>query len=356
MKIVPVIIAGGAGTRLWPMSSEEKPKQFHNLSGAGTLLEETVKRLRPLSPTKCVIVTAQKYRGISLEETRKGGLEGTVLTEPRPKNTSAAILYAAVYLDRLYDDSVMVVLPADHHIRDNARFASTLGKAIAEAEKGQLVTIGIRPSYPETGYGYIKASENSSGDVLEVESFVEKPDLATAEGYVQSGRYFWNSGMFVWKTSVILEAFRKYLPGMVSAFDPLRSLPAEMIESAEGEIWKSKTEIFNSIESISIDYGIMERASNRSVIPADFGWADLGSWKSTDGVLEPDNEQNRSVDRDNSIFVNSRNCSIFAEGARVAVVGLENAVVVQSGNDILVINKDCSQDVRAVVERIRGRE
>ena len=356
MNIVPVIMAGGAGTRLWPMSREEKPKQFHNLSGSGTLLEETVRRLRPLSPSMCVVVTSKKYSEMSMEEVKKGGLAGTALAEPRPRNTAAAVLYAAVYLDKLMDDSIMIVLPADHFIRDNEAFTATLRAAVTEAEKGSLVTIGIKPSYPETGYGYIKAVDGASGSAMEVERFVEKPDSETARGYVEAGTYFWNSGIFVWKTSAIIQAFHRYLPEMAQAFEPLHSLSAEKIQSVSADIWKHKETLFDSIESISIDYGILEKADNRVVIPSEFGWADLGSWKSIDDILEADSKSNRSPEKDNAIFVNSENCSVYSEGNRIAVVGLKNVVVVQAGNDILVIDKESSQDVRQVVEIVRQKK
>lgn len=364
MKIVPVIMAGGAGTRLWPLSREEKPKQFHNLSGTGTLLEETIKRLLPLSPENCIIVTSKKYVEMSLKASADAGLAGTVLAEPQPKNTSAAVLYAAVYLDKLYDDSVMIVLPADHFIRDNAAFAEALSLGVQEAEKGRLVTIGIRPSYPETGYGYIKAkgetkqqpSETKTGQPLGVERFVEKPDEATAKKYLEEGTYFWNAGIFLWKTSAILAEFKKYLPDMVTAFEELHKMSAAEIKSMSDDIWAKKVDIFKQIESISIDYGILEKTSNQVVIPADFGWADLGSWKSIDDILKPDESGNRTPVSDTAIFVDAANCSVFAENANISIVGLNDIVAVQAGNDILIINKNNSQDVRKVVEIVKNRE
>ncbi|MCL1910995.1 MAG: sugar phosphate nucleotidyltransferase [Leptospirales bacterium] len=353
MKIVPVIMAGGAGTRLWPLSRDEKPKQFHNLSGQGTLLEETIKRLLPLSPDGCVIVTSYKYVDMSIADSVKAGLRAAVLAEPQPKNTSAAILYAAAYLNALYEDSVMVALPADHHIRDGAAFANVLSIGAREAENGKLVTIGIRPDYPETGYGYIKAL-TSGKDVSEVERFVEKPDAATAAKYIADGTYYWNAGIFIWKTSVILDAFKKYLPEMFALFEELILMPAENICSMSYDITQKKISIFEKTESISIDYGILEKASNRVVIPADFGWVDLGSWKSIDGILKPDELGNRTPEPDKTFFVNSRNCSAFSEGLRISVVGLENVIVVQAGDDILIVDKDASQDVKKLADTVKN--
>lgn len=352
LKIIPVILAGGAGTRLWPLSRDEKPKQFHNLSGEGTLLEETIKRLLPITPEMFLIVTAKKYEGASLNEISKTGVNGKVLLEPRPRNTAAAVIYAATYLSKLYSDSIMIVLPADHYIRKKDEFTSVIRKGIEQAKLNKLATIGIKPTYPETGYGYIKAIENS-GDIRVVDMFVEKPNMETAEQYIRAGSYFWNSGMFVWKTSSIIENFIKLMPNHYHAFKPMQEMSAAEIESNDDPVWPVKEKIFNSVESISIDYGIMEQADNRIVLPGNFGWADLGSWNSIDDILPPDENMNRSPEMKKIIFLDSNNCSAFTEGRRIALVGLSNIVVVESGNDILIMDKNSSQKVREVVERVK---
>lgn len=353
--IVPVIMAGGAGTRLWPMSNEEKPKQYHNMSGNGTLLEETIKRLKPLSPEEVLIVSAKKYEEHSQNEIRKSGLKGSILSEPVPKNTAAAVLYAAMFLKKKYGDPVMIVLPADHFIKNETAFTQVLKDAVELAEKGSLTTIGVKPLYPETGYGYIK-SGTLQGKAAVVERFVEKPGLETAKQYVADGTYYWNSGIFAWRTSVIIDRFRELLPEMYAQFLKLESLTHEAILSDSHEVWSLKQKIFSSVQSISIDYGIMEHSENRMVIPADFGWADLGSWKAVDDILQPDAECNRTQSPENAIFVKSGNCTLMSEGMRIAVVGVSNIVVVQSGNDILVIDKDSSQDVRTVVDIVKGKK
>ncbi len=350
--IIPVIMAGGAGTRLWPMSTEDKPKQFHNMSGHGTLLEETISRLKPVNPEEIIIVSARKYEDLSLGEIKKSGLNGTILSEPMPKNTAAAVLYAAMFLKKKYNDPVMIVLPADHFIKDIPGFTAVIKKAVSLAEKGFLTTIGVKPEYPETGYGYIKGVELIDGASV-VEKFVEKPGLETAKEYIADGNYYWNSGIFAWKTSVIIERFRELLPEMYSQFLKLEAFSHDVLASNVSEVWALKEKIFSSIQSVSIDTGILEKSDNRMVIPAEFGWADLGSWKAADDILDPDDSCNRTQSPENSIFVKSANCTILSEGMRIAVVGVSNIVVVQSGNDILVIDKDSSQDVRAVVDIIR---
>lgn len=352
MNVIPVILAGGAGTRLWPLSRDEKPKQFHNLSGDGTLLEETIKRLLPLDPEQIVIVTSKKHLDLSREELGKFAVPGTVLAEPRPRNTAAALLYAALYLSKLSDDSIMISLPADHHILNTVEFARILREAISQAESGRLVTIGIKPTYPETGYGYIKAVKGD-GPVLPIDTFVEKPDIDRARQYFQSGNYYWNSGIFIWKTSIVIEQYRKLLPAHLEAFGPLAALPPKEMASNEGKAWEIKKKIFDTVESISIDYGIMERAENRVVIPGDFGWTDLGSWKSIDDILPADGNGNRSPEKDRALFLNSKDCSVFTENRRVSVVGLSDVIVVEADGEILVIHKDAAQDVKKIVEIVK---
>jgi mannose-1-phosphate guanylyltransferase len=354
MKVIPVILAGGAGTRLWPLSRDEKPKQFHNLSGGGTLLEETVKRLLPLNPELILIVTSHKHGHLARKEAAKFRIPATVLCEPVPRNTAAAILYAARYLDMLFDDSIMISLPADHHIQNTPEFERILNMAVAQAESDKLVTIGIKPTYPETGYGYIKA-KSGGGPVLEIDSFVEKPVIERARRYVESEQFYWNSGIFAWKTSRILDQFTHFMPDYIKAFQPLIGLSPAEIASVDGPAWELKKKIFNSIHPQSIDYGILEKTGNRVVIPGDFGWTDLGSWKSIDDVLLGDDKGNRAPEPDRAIFLDSENCSAFSETARISVVGLSNIVVVEAGKEILVIDKNASQEVKKIVEMIKQK-
>ncbi len=353
-KVIPVILAGGAGTRLWPLSREEKPKQFHNLSGEGTLLSETIKRLMSLNPDECIIVTSKKYERITQQEINAIGLQSIILEEPFPRNTAAAVLYAVTYLDHGNEDPVMIMLPADHYIKDKQKFEESLRLAIDKAKKGKLVSIGITPTYPETGYGYIKAAKGE-GSILPVERFVEKPDIEKARKYLKDGGYYWNSGIFVWKVSAIKKNFIEHMPDLYRAFDPLRKISKQEVADNSSRIWQIKSEIFKELDSVSIDYGIMEKAKDRMVIPADFGWADLGTWNAIDDILVPDENKNRTPEPDRVIFINTRNCTVFPEEKNISVVGLENVVVVESGGDILVMEKNSAQEVRNVVEMVKKR-
>lgn len=355
MKLIPVILAGGAGTRLWPLSREDKPKQFHNLSGDGTLLEETIKRLFPLNPDNYIIVTSLQYESASRQELEKCGVHGVILAEPYPRNTAAAVLYAATYLDSIGDDSIMIMLPADHYIGDPEGFLDILRTAIDHAMSDKLVSIGITPTYPETGYGYIKSVE-PDGKVRNVEKFVEKPDLARAQQYLDEGNFFWNSGIFVWKTSQILKNFKQLMPALYDAFEPMRLIRHEKISSNDADIWKIKETVFKELQKESIDFGIMEKAEKRLVIPGDFGWADLGSWYSIDGILPANGNNNRTPEKDKVIFLDSSDCSAFPEAKRITLIGLSNVVVIESGDDILVMDKNSSQQVRRVVEIIKEQD
>jgi len=355
MNITPVILAGGAGTRLWPMSIEERPKQFLKLPGGQSLFEETINRLSPLEPKNYIVVTSDKYEKITKESLAKFTDNGIVLPEPEAKNTATAILYAALYLQKVFEDSVMIILPADHYVKDIKAFNTTINLAIDEARKGNIATIGIKPTFPETGYGYIKSGESINQNVLKAVHFTEKPEYSLAKEYLKKGNYFWNSGIFVWQTSTIINAFKKLMPELFQKFEPFEKLSLEEYQKDEAQTSNILKSIFQKTEPVSIDYGILEKSDNIVIIPAQFDWADLGSWKSVDDIIEADSDINRTTKPEKTIFVKANNCTVFSEKKRVSIVGLNDVTVVESGDEILVIHKEHSQDVKQVVELTKNK-
>jgi len=351
-------MAGGSGTRFWPWSRRQLPKQFLKLGGDRSLFELTLERIRPLVPPERTLVICNRDHVDLVGRLAPELPAENIIGEPVARNTAPCIALAALIVQRRDPEGTLCVLPADHHVKEPARFQQLLDSVLKGAEANdRLITFGIIPTHPHTGYGYVQASEIvGSADgvaLLNVDQFVEKPHRSLAEEYVTQGNYYWNSGIFIWKTSVVIEQYRKLLPDHFKAFGPLASREAREIASNEGDVWEAKKNIFDMVESVSIDYGIMERAENRVVIPGDFGWTDLGSWKSIDEILPADGNGNRSPEKDRALFLNSRDCSVFTENRRVSVVGLSDVIVVEAGGEILVIHKDAAQDVKKIVEIVK---
>lgn len=350
MKVYGVIMAGGGGTRFWPLSRKTAPKQLLNLSGKEIMVNEAIDRLSPVARDGVFIVTneLQKAKMFAL---LNGRVEAEhILSEPAARNTSACIGYAAMEILKKYGDGVMVVTPSDAYIKDNLKFAEVLKTAVAAAENtGKLVTIGITPTFPATGYGYIQYAEDSAA-AKPVKKFVEKPDEKTANDYLKSGDFVWNSGMFVWKASVILEKFKELLPDVYSR---LEEIAASFGSADEKEKIKK---IYPSITSVSVDYGIMEKCRDILVVPGEFGWNDVGSWD-TFGVLhKADNDGNVQIG--DTLAIDTKHTTVFSSGKLVAAVGVENLIIVETDDAVLVCPKDRAQDVKKIVDELknRGRE
>jgi len=354
-------MAGGSGTRFWPLSREKMPKQLLKIGGEDTLIRQTVSRISPLIRFENIfIVTNQSLADtISHQLTSKFDRtwDGNFILEPEAKNTAPALGLAALHLERLDPESVMIVLSADHSIRKADEFLSLLRKASEAARQDYLVTFGIKPDRPETGYGYIKAGEpiktaESRGqgnvDVHRVEAFVEKPDIETAKGYLKDGRYYWNSGIFVWKTKTLLGEIEKHQPSLYNGLQKIRNVIGT---SQEADVIR---EVFKKLESISIDYGVMEKTDRAAVIPADIGWSDVGSWTALDDVTDHDASGN--IIAGNVIDIGSRDSIIYAEKRLVATIGLKDAVVVDTPDATLVCSKDRAQDVKKVVDELKKRK
>ncbi|HAF44770.1 MAG TPA: mannose-1-phosphate guanylyltransferase/mannose-6-phosphate isomerase [Gallionellaceae bacterium] len=345
-EVHAVILAGGSGSRLWPLSRQHLPKQFLALDGKATLLQTTINRLSPTIAAKNVLIVTQESHAKG--EAYHALLPYRALYEPIGRNTAPAIALAAAYLMAEGDDPVMVVLPADHIIKDEVQFREHLDIAIRAAESGKLVTFGIQPTRPDTGFGYIKAHPGENGQIHEVERFTEKPDLATAEMFLKEGDYYWNSGMFVWRASVILAEIQRYLPEVHGIVQSI------LTESRAGKTFQQAVEDhFATMPSISIDYGVLEKSDRVSLIPCDIGWNDVGSWQAVHEISPKDNNGNAL--QGNVIAVGCKNSLIRAEKRLVAAIGVEDLCVIETADAVLISKSDRTQDVRKVVDALHAK-
>lgn len=353
MKIVAVIMAGGRGERFWPRSRKNMPKQFLNLTADGkTMIQHTVNRIDQLIDMEDIfIVTNKSYKDLVLEQLPDIKEENIIL-EPASRNTAPCIGLVSIYVKNKYkyDETIMIVLPSDHLIKYNEIFLDSLNRAIEIAkEEKNMVTIGITPSYPETGYGYIdfgyKDEDKRYSGAYKVNKFVEKPNLDKAKEYLASGKYLWNSGMFIWKTSTILNSFEEYLPEIYQGLDRIGNSIGTDIEE---EVLRKE---FLAFKSESIDYGIMEKCRNIYTIPGNFGWDDVGSWLALERTYQT-NEDGNIVDG-NAITIDVKNSIIQAKDKLVATVGVENIIVVDTEDAILICNKNSVQEVKKVIENLK---
>lgn len=342
-------MAGGRGERFWPKSRISRPKQFLSLTSDGeTMIRKTVNRLLPLVDAEDIfIVTNAAYTGL-VEEQLPNIPKENILAEPCARNTAPCIAFAAAVIGRKYDDAVMLVLPSDHLIGLEDMYISTLKKAIAVSLEGKnLVTIGITPKYPETGYGYINFGRES-GCAFEVKRFVEKPDLATAKEYLASGKYLWNSGMFVWKLSSIMADLKEFMPPIYEG--ALRIGKAFGTETFTETLERE----YNAFTSESIDFGIMEKASDIYTIPGSFGWDDVGSWLAVERINEVD--EHRNYIEGNVISVGSERVTVCGGKRLVAAVGVEDIIIVDTDDAVLVCSKNSTQDVKKVIAQLKEND
>ncbi|MCI0574105.1 MAG: mannose-1-phosphate guanylyltransferase [Myxococcaceae bacterium] len=349
MNLYPVIMAGGSGTRFWPLSRKARPKQFLPLASNQPLIVDTVTRLKGLASPKDTLVVCGPLHAPSVRKLVKGLPKANLLVEPVARNTAPAIALAALHVARRDPAGILVVLPSDHHVADLPGFRATLERAAAVAAQGLLVTIGIQPSHPETGYGYIRLGEAlPQAGARKVAAFVEKPDAATARSYLASGEYLWNGGIFLFRADAILEAFRKHMPDLAKGLDKLAPKVGKRDEAATLE------RLFPKFPSTSIDYGVMEKADNIAVVPGDFGWSDVGSFGAIPEV-RPADARGNVVSGKGAVVVDCDGCVVLADGRPLAVVGLKDVVVVDSGDAILVVPREKAQDVRKAVDALKER-
>jgi mannose-1-phosphate guanylyltransferase/mannose-6-phosphate isomerase len=343
LNVYPILLAGGTGTRLWPVSRELYPKQLVKFVGEDSLLQATIRRLSPaLNPENVKVVCGEQHFHETTKHIENLGLapQGKLLCEPSGRNTAPAILLAVLNILAVEKDAVLCIFPADHVIQDRDGFQDRLGAAIALAKEGHIVTFGLRPHYPETGYGYVECGKDVSHGARVLKRFVEKPDLATAKKYVAAGNFFWNSGMFAFKASVILAEFKSYQPDLLEKM--------KSIFKADKPIARKD---YDQLSNISIDYAIMEKTAKGVVLPSDFGWSDIGSWKSLYDFLKKDANDN-VIDGD-VIVQDTRNCLILGHDRLVAANRLRNLVVVETPDSVLVSDLEHSRDVKSIVADLK---
>ena len=344
-----LILAGGTGTRLWPRSRTASPKQLLDLTGSGSMMQATVNRILPIIRAESIFVATNQQYGPLIKNQLPSLLERNIIEEPSGKNTAPCIGLAALHMERLDPEGIMASLHADHYIKDEEGFRQTVLAAAEVARKGYLVTLGITPDKPDTGYGYVQrgAALESYNDhaVYEVARFLEKPDQETAEKFVASGQYYWNSGIFIWKISTLLQAFQDYMPEFSDQLNQI----GQVLEAGDGvAAVEDIASIWQRIQPQSIDVGIMERADKVAVVPADFGWNDVGSWAAIHEINEPDengnvvlNAEHLGIDTDGSL--------VQGNGRLVVTIGLEDVVIVDSDDALLICAKDRVQDIKQVV-------
>lgn len=345
-QINAVILAGGSGSRLWPMSRQNLPKQFLALDGESTLLQTTIDRLSPTIAAANVLIITQEAHAKG--EAYHALLPYQSLFEPIGRNTAPAIALAAAYLTANGADPIMVVLPSDHIIKDKEGFRVHLDTAIKAAESGKLVTFGIQPTRPDTGFGYIKAHQVDGEQVYAVDRFTEKPDLASAEAFLKEGNYYWNSGMFVWRASVILAEMQQHLPAVYQVVQNI------LAESRDVSTFQQAIEKhFANMPSISIDYGVLEKSDSVSLIPCDIGWNDVGSWQALFEISDKD--ENGNALQGNVIAIGSKNNLIRAEKRLVAAIGVEDLCIIETADAVLISKSDQTQRVREVVDALEQK-
>jgi mannose-1-phosphate guanylyltransferase len=345
-KTYAVIMAGGSGTRFWPLSRREVPKQFLQIVGEGSMLRQTWDRCVALvgDPERVLVVTAAKYADLTRAELPELP-EVNLLAEPEARNTAPCLAWTAAELQRRDPESVMLVLPADHVIQDIDGLGRSATAAVAAARTGALVTFGVPPRYAETGYGYVEVADELELDavpapVRKVAAFREKPDSATAQEYVAAGRFLWNSGMFVWECGTLIAAMEAHLP------DAARAAVAMLVAADDA----ARAAAYATMPATSIDYGIMEQAANVACVEAQFDWSDVGSWEALAEILPADPEGN--VSRGSVAALDATGNLVHAPGEKVALLGVEGLAVVRAGDVLLVARLDRSQDIKALREKV----
>ena len=339
----PVILAGGSGTRLWPLSRSLYPKQFLKLNSDKSLLQNTIERAAAACSNKPIIVCNEEHRFLTAEQMREVGSEGTIILEPVARNTAPAIALAALHAIAQNKDATITVLSADHVISDVDLFAKHIDEALSLARDGSLVTFGVVPTRAETGYGYIKSKSDGPS---EIENFEEKPNAETAKKFFESGDYYWNSGMFVFKANAYLNALKSNAPQLLSACTGAYENATQDLDFIRVDV-----EQFSECESISVDYAVMEKADNAMVVPFKAGWSDIGSWDAVHDISDKDDEGNATTG--DTMLLDSENCYVNASTRLVAGIGLQNISIIETSDCILVASNDHAQDAKKIATMLK---
>lgn len=347
MTIIPVILSGGSGTRLWPMSVADKPKQFLSLIGNETMIQQTLLRLDGLDVAEPIIICNHSHRFIVAEQMEEIGKKATILLEPLARNTAPAIAVGAWQALKSDKDAIMVVLPSDHVIKNKEVFCSAVKTAAEQAMKGSLVTFGIVPTMPHTGYGYVKSGKSSDDLVFDLEKFVEKPDLETAKKYLKEGKYSWNSGMFVFKADTFLKELEVFEPVMAEL-----SKKAFDFSEKDSDFIRISKDYFEQIKGNSIDYAVMEKTQKGKIVKLDAGWDDVGSYTALHEINKKDELNNVVCCQEKTAIIESKRNYINTK-KKTALIGVENLVVVETDDALLVCSMEQSQDVKKAAELLK---
>ena len=347
-----VIMAGGKGTRFWPRSREKCPKQFLNIVGQKSMLQQTVDRVRPVIDFDKILVVTSQEQSLLVQEQLPDLPASNILVEPMGKNTAPCLGLAAVYISRMEPKSLMCALPADHLIEEEEEFRKILGIAQQFLEgHDYLVTLGIQPTRPETGYGYIQAGEEllslADKKIFRAARFIEKPEVSVAERLFSSGQYLWNSGMFIWRTNTLLHEIQRHLPNL---YQGLEAIGLALGAPKEADVIR---EVYAELEAVSIDKGVMEKTSRVAVIPGQFGWSDVGSWNSLYDLLPTDASSNIIMGKHQGI--ESQGCLIFSPDKLVATIGLQNIIIINTEDALLICPKEQGQKIKDLVEKLKQK-
>lgn len=350
MEIYAVIMAGGVGSRFWPRSKAKNPKQLLKIFGDNTMIQDTVKRLDGIVKKEHILVITNKVQKEKVISQLKGVPEQNIIDEPFGKNTAACIGLASAIINSKSDNAVMITLPADHMIKDEEKFRNTLLKAAKFTENNDsLVTIGIKPTRPETGYGYIQVQENGNDDgIYKVKTFAEKPNLDTAKRFLEAGDFLWNSGMFIWKINTIINEIKNHMPDLHEGMQKIS------MHIDKPDFMSALTAVYGRLRNISIDYGIMEKSDKVFVTKGSFEWSDVGSWEAVYELSEKDDKNNASI---GDVYTDNTSGSyIYSPKKFTAVIGLENVIVINTSKGLLICSKDKAQDVKKVVDHLKMNE